>query len=70
MAIAFEKIQPGMTLWARGRQGGRPAEWRVLVKDVCPEDRTALVSFNGNPYEYCGERRLTRLYTKRMEKKP
>jgi hypothetical protein len=60
MAITFEKSQAGMTLWVRGRQGGRPAEWLVIVKDVCPEDRTALVSFRSQcttAVPWCGARR-------------
>jgi hypothetical protein len=75
MAIKFEKIQPGMTLWSRGRVRmgrttmSRMGEWPVYVKDVWPEARTALVSWNGNTPEVWGEGRLTRLYAKRMTRK-
>jgi hypothetical protein len=75
MAIKFEKIQPGMTLWSRGRvrRGrttmSRMGEWPVYVKDVSPENRRALVSWNSNAPEWWGEGRLKRLYAKRMTRK-
>jgi len=75
MAIKFEKIQAGMTLWSRGRQKmgnttmSRMAEWPVYIEEVSPENRRAKVSWNGNAPEWWGEYQLKRLYTKRMAKK-
>lgn len=74
MAIKFEKIQAGMTLWSRGtyRNGmNRPtkAEWPVTIIKVDSERRRALASRNSNPATWWTERLLTRLYTKRMAKK-
>lgn len=72
MAIKFEKIQAGMTLWSRGRQNmghttmSRTVEWPVYIKEVFPEKREALVSWNSNAPAVWSEYRLTRLYTKRM----
>lgn len=77
MAIKFEKIQAGMTLWSRRKvqQGNVKglkcmAEWPVCVMEVDTASRRALVSWNGNPAEWWPEYRLTRLYTRRMERKP
>lgn len=75
MAIKFEKIQAGMTLWSRGRQKmghtamSRMAEWPVYVKEVNVASRTALVSWNGNPASWWHESRLRKLYATRMSKK-
>jgi hypothetical protein len=75
MAITFEKIQAGMTLWQRGRQKmgnttmSRAAEWPVYVKSVDAVERTAIVSWNGNPEQRWFEHQMKRLYTKRMAKK-
>lgn len=76
MAIKFEKIQPGMTLWSRAtvQQGNvnglkRMAEWSVVVQSVDSLNRRATVSWNGNAPEVWGEYRLTRLFTKRMAPK-
>lgn len=75
MAIKFEKIQAGMMLWSRGRAKmgnttmSRMAEWQVSIREVYPETRSALVSWNYNAPTVWNERRLTRLYVKRMAKK-
>lgn len=73
MAIKFEKIQAGMTLWQRGTYSGaaksEKGEWRVSVLDVYPEKRSARVSWNGNAPTTWPEHRLTRLFTRRMEAK-
>lgn len=76
MAIKFEKIQAGMTLWSRAKvqQGNvkglkRMGEWSVHVKEVDALNRRATVSWNGNVPEVWGEYRLTRLFTKRMVSK-
>lgn len=75
MAIKFEKIEAGMTLWQRGRQKmghttmSRTTEWPVYVKEVFPEKREALVSWNSNAPTVWSERRLTRLYATRMATK-
>lgn len=67
MAIKFEKIQAGMTLYDRHRHkmGNTTmttlGEWPVYIKEVYPETRSALVSWNSNrPTEY-SERQLSRL---------
>jgi hypothetical protein len=75
MAIKFEKIQAGMTLWSRGRtkMGNttmtRMAEWPVYIREVYPETRSALVSWNGNGPTKWYEAQLRRLYAKRMKEK-
>jgi hypothetical protein len=75
MAIKFEKIQVGMTLWSRGRVKmghttmSRMAEWQVSIIAMYPETRSALASWNCNAPEVWDERRLTRLYAKRMAMK-
>lgn len=55
MAIKFEKIQPGMTLFERHRERmgnttmSRLGEWRIRVVSVNLADRTVTASWNGNP---------------------
>ena len=69
MAIKFEKITAGMTLYDRHRYTmGRTSmksigEWRVIVQSVDAELQCAEVSWNHNPVETWGRRRLERLYT-------
>jgi hypothetical protein len=76
MAIKFEKIVPDMVLYERKRQKmgnttlTRVAEYAVRIISVNPTVRYAMVSWNGNAPEKFYERRLTKLYTKKMEKKP
>lgn len=76
MAIKFEKIQAGMTLWSktRGRMGNTTIKedkiHSVRIISVDAADRSAMVSWNGNPQERWLEYRLTRLFAKKPEKKP
>ena len=68
MAIKFEKIQPGMTLYDRHREKmgnttiSTIGEWAVKVLSVSPTEREAVVSWNGNPREVWFEHELRRLY--------
>ena len=62
MAIKFEKIQPGMTLWDVRRNTGLSRDkWNcgpVYVKEVDLEKRKVLASWNSNPAEWMHERRV------------
>lgn len=68
MAIKFEKIQAGMTLYDRHKykMGNTTlrsiGEWSVRVLEVYCEKRQAKVSWNGNTPEVYRERDLTSLY--------
>ena len=69
MAIKFEKIVAGMTLYDRHRtkMGNTTmsclGEWKVRVLEVNPVERTALISWNGNaPRTQCA-RNLEKLST-------
>lgn len=70
MAIKFDKIEPGMMLLDihRAKMGNTTMSewglWKVLVVSVDREKRTARVSWNHNPQQTWGARRLERLYTK------
>lgn len=72
MAIKFEKIQPGMTLWDRHRVKmgnttmSRLGEWRVEIFSVDAMSRTAVVRWNHNAPSVWGERQLAKLYVKRI----
>ncbi len=76
MAIKFEKIQAGMTLWSksRGRMGNTTIKedkvHPVRIISVDAADRSAMVSWNGNTAERWGEHRLKRLFAKEPKKKP
>lgn len=69
MAIKFEKIQAGMTLYDRHRErmGNTTirslCEWSVEVISVDAASRTARASWNGNPEETWSERDLRGLHT-------
>lgn len=69
MAIKFEKIQAGMTLYDRHRHGmGNTTmtdlgEWQVRVLRVVGEERKALVSWNGNAEVWWPAHRLSQLYS-------
>ena len=71
MAIKFEKITPGMTLFDihRERAGNttmtRLGCWEVKVRSVDAEKRTAVVSWNGNREEVWYAQRLQRLYAQK-----
>jgi len=64
MAIKFEKIQPGMTLWDVRKSSGLARFrskwdiWSVYVKEVDPDKRQVLASWNSNPAEWMYERRV------------
>lgn len=77
MAIKFEKIQPGMTLWdvhselAGNTLMKRWGKWEVRVYSVHNGTtaqgrplRYAMVSWNGNREERWYDDRLSRLYAK------
>lgn len=75
MAIKFEKVKAGMTLWSRSRQGAgnttmtRMAEHPVYVVEVDAEKRRALVSWNGNAATWHGETYVERLFLNRKKSK-
>jgi hypothetical protein len=68
MAIKFEKIQPGMTLFDihSERMGNTTmrelGKWDVYIVSVDPTTRSAIVKWNGNPPKRWYERALTKLY--------
>jgi hypothetical protein len=70
MAIKFEKIEPGMVLLdvRRHKMGNTMMSewgaWQVRIISVDRENRTAVVSWNGNRHETWYERQLSRLYGK------
>lgn len=68
MAIKFEKIEPGMTLWdvrkSKGLSRGKWQCWPVFVKEVDSEKRRVLASWNSNPAEWMLERRVTKYQAK------
>lgn len=76
MAIKFEKIQPGMTLYSktRGRMGNTTIKTdmvhSVRIISVDPQARTAVASWNGNTPEVWYEYRLKRLFAKKPKTKP
>lgn len=69
MAIKFEKIQPGMTLYDRHRERAgnttmtRLGEWRVIIVSVDAATRTAVASWNGNAPGVWHARRLEKLFS-------
>lgn len=75
MAIKFEKIRPGMTLYQKTRvkmgntMMSRDAVYDVKIVSVDAEKRTALVRWNGNPERVWFEFQLKRLYAKKPETK-
>lgn len=70
MAIKFEKIQPGMELMDihRHRMGNTMMTelglWPVRIISVDAENRTAIVSWNGNRPEKWNAHDLVKLYAK------
>lgn len=68
MAIRYEKIQPGMTLYDRHRykMGNTTmstlGEWKVKILELVPDKRAAKVSWNGNPSTVWYEHSLKKLY--------
>jgi hypothetical protein len=73
MAIKFEKIQAGMTLFDVRRNTGMTRNkwniWPVYVKSVDSEKRTVQASWNGNAYQTMGEYRVTKFRAKKPEDK-
>lgn len=73
MAIKFEKIRPGMTLYDVRRNTGyghhKWSTWPVYIKDVDQEKRTVIASWNGNAPKVMRESQVTRLRAKRPESK-
>lgn len=69
MAIKFEKIEAGMTLYDRHRErmGNTTmtsiGEWKVRVISVDPVNRSAVVSWNGNRPEEWYDWQLKKLST-------
>ncbi len=69
MAIKFEKIQAGATLYDRhktlaGNTNMRVlGEWKVFVRSVNARDRSAIVSWNGNRDQTWSARQLEKLST-------
>lgn len=68
MAIKYEKIRPGMTLYDRHRERAgnttlrRLGEWPVEIISLQPERRAAVVSWNHNRPVVYSERILSSLY--------
>lgn len=71
MAIKFEKIQAGMTLYDVRKNTGlgrwKWNTWPVEIKEVDVVNRTALVSWNTNKDEWWYEGQLIKLRAKRPE---
>lgn len=71
MAIKFEKIKPGMTLYDVRRNTGfgrhKWNTWPVYIKEVDAENRTVIASWNGNAYIKMHEGRVTKYRAKRPE---
>lgn len=71
MAIKFEKIQAGMTLYYVCKNTGlgrwKWYTWPVEIKEVDVEKRMALVSWNTNKDEWWYEVQLIKLRAKRPE---
>lgn len=71
--IKFEKIQAGMILYDlhKYRMGHTTMSswgvWTVQVISVNPEERTAIVSWNGNPPQRWRESQLCKLRAKKPE---
>jgi hypothetical protein len=76
MAIKFEEIELGMTLWqkTRERMGNTTmrtdAVFEVHIISVDREKRTAMASWNGNRARIWFERDLKKLYRERPVVKP
>ena len=67
MAIKFEKITAGMTLydvrkadWRSVMRGDKWRIWSVYVVGVDKSSRRVLASWNGNAAEFMSERRITK----------
>ena len=70
MAIKFEKIKTGMTLWDVRRSTGFRKEmdyWPVYIEKVNQEEKTVLASWNGNKAQEMNERQVTKYRAKRPD---
>jgi len=69
MAIKFEKIKPGMTLYDVRKNTGMTRNkwsvWPVFVDEVDEENRTVMASWNGNAKEKMFEGRITKFRAKK-----
>jgi hypothetical protein len=71
MAIKFEKIKPGMTLYDVRKSTGFNSyrnkwdTWEVDVIEVYEDERQVLASWNGNKPEVMVEGRITKYRAKR-----
>jgi hypothetical protein len=69
MAIKFEKIEVGMTLYDVRRNTGfggyKWNVWPVYIKEVNKEDRYVIASWNGNAEEKMREARVCKYRAKR-----
>ena len=67
MAIKFEKVQPGMTLYDFHRESmgnttmSQIGKWSVRIIEVNTEKGMALVSWNTNRPEWWARRKVERL---------
>lgn len=65
--MKFEKIKPGMTLYDVKKSSGlnkfyaKYDYYPVIIKEIYPETRRALVSWNGNTPRIFGEFQLGKL---------
>lgn len=62
MAIKFEKLAAGDTLYSRRRVAGCIREWRVAIVSIDADARTAVVRWNSNAESLYTEKRLKKLY--------
>lgn len=68
--MKFDKLEVGMTLYDVGtyRMGNTTMRsvgvWTVYVKEIDTENRRALVSWNGNGYQWYGESAIGKLKEK------
>lgn len=76
MAIKYEMIQPGMTLYQKKRQKAGnttisyDAVFSVRIVSVDPATRTAVASWNSNPAKKWYERELRKLYANPPKVRP
>ena len=71
MAIKFEKLQEGMTIWdvrpnkRSGFCGGKWSTWPVKIISVNNEERTVIASWNCNSPQVMSESRVCRFRAKK-----
>ena len=73
MAIKFEKIVAGMTIWdvrkSTGMSRGKWSVWPVYIISVDAENRTVVASWNYNTPEKMEESRVTKFRAKKPDNK-